>query len=144
MAVYTGIKLIQLLREPAMPTILLRLMSALIFCTPAFASSTVGRWCDMPVLNITDLDNVITIYQLDDETFSMTTEFPSGESFDSQLEQSSEGRFNKVDTSTGDYFHVQQSTGHLVISDNQGYIRTATRLESDQDVRDCLSGQRPE
>lgn len=114
----------------------LPLLSALAVAisAPALADDTVlGRWCDHPIPNMATMDNVITLSRMSGRPTGRQ-EFRTS-SLDLELVETTENVFQQVDSRDG--FRIA-ADGNLELFDEEGPIRTATRLGSAAGLEDCL------
>lgn len=106
--------------------------------TAPMGPRTVGRWCDTMVPGNTKIRSEITITSTSGGSKAATVRFPDGSQKARQLSELSGGRLLVVDSNTGDQYRISEGSGDLELSDRDGYIRSARRLENSPRPGDCL------
>jgi len=101
------------------------------------AGSLIGRWCDWPIPNMDNLDNLMTITTDDKGEVYLERFYKSGRESKVLLRRISNTKFNTVGSATGNNYRIQKGSGHLQIRDNEGLIRSARRLENSMVDGEC-------
>lgn len=104
----------------------------------AAADTVLGRWCDRMVPSIDKLNAELKIVVTDSGETQLHSKFGDGSSGVSKLREKGAGIFEQVGSSSGDKYRVVPTTGELQLLDNDGYIRSAKRLENSPQKGDCL------
>lgn len=97
----------------------------------------VGRWCDRMLPNMPDFNRIIEIVINEDDEVIMRNDFADGSSGQDKLEEVSGSRYVKIDSPSGDNYRIVSSSGDLQLLDEDGLIRTATRLENKASSGEC-------
>lgn len=106
--------------------------------TAPTAPRTIGRWCDEMVPGNAKFRSEITITSSTVGSKAATVRFSDGSQKARQLSELSGGRLLVVGSNTGDQYRISEGSGDLELSDRDGYIRSARRLESSPRSGDCL------
>ncbi len=97
-----------------------------------------GRWCDQMIPNSNKFNRIITIYLSKDGIPWASSKFYDGSAGKRKLADLGKGMFKVIGSSVGDKYRIVPNTGELQLLDNDGFIRTAKRLETSSRPRDCL------
>lgn len=98
----------------------------------------IGRWCDVMVPHNQKFKQVIMIIKKASSKLIAKTEFYDGSKRTLELSETP-GGFLLIDgSSQGDKFRIVDVNGELRILDDDGFIRSATRLENTPEPGDCL------
>lgn len=103
----------------------------------AYAETTIGRWCDSTVPNMPRFNRVMTIVLLQDERVELRSEFNDGSSSVRELQELSGNMYALTDSQFGERYRVIPADGSLQLLDEDGLVRTATRLENTPQAREC-------
>ncbi len=96
-----------------------------------------GRWCDVMIPNGT-MNRVITITLSKEGMPRAKVEYFDGSVGDEQLTDLGNGMFKIIGRDSGDKYRIVPNNGELQMLDNDGFIRTARRLETLPQPGDCL------
>lgn len=96
-----------------------------------------GRWCDVMVPGNDKFRREITIIAASHGLVARTRLF-DGSRQTLHLRERSSGILEVVGSGAGDKYRVSGGTGDLQLLDNDGLIRTATRLENTPQSGDCI------
>ena len=122
-------------------------LTALLAVGPASADEKIlpegsyhvlGRWCDEMLPNNPSYNSVIEIRLFHDGSVGERSEFGDGSSLDRRLTDAGKGLFKIVGSGSGDMHRIVPNNGELQLLDDDGYIRTAKRLENVPQPGDCL------
>lgn len=103
----------------------------------ASADTVPGRWCDRMLPTMPKFNGVMTIALKDDGQVVLRTKFGDGSSKVVQLQELAGSIYAKTGSPTGEKHRVVPSDGSLQLIDNDGIIRTATRLENTPKSGEC-------
>jgi hypothetical protein len=106
------------------------------FASLARAETTIGRWCDRAVPSAPTYNRIIAIVATDDGQVELRATFADGSSNTERLEEVGE-IYEKTNSASGDRYRIVGTTGNLQLIDNDGLIRTATRLENVPTAGEC-------
>ena len=115
------------------------MLGALLITLPSKASElTVGRWCDKPLASTPKLNNIMEIVVDADGKVILRTKFADGSSLTQVLDEVGNDVYAVVDSPTGDKYRIVPSIGSLQLLDDDGVIRSATRLDNTPQPRECI------
>jgi len=97
-----------------------------------------GRWCDQMVPNSNKFNRVITILLSKQGIPWANSKFYDGSGNKKKLTDLGNGMFKVNGSKSGDKLRIVPNTGELQLLDNDGFIRTARRLETSSRSGDCL------
>ncbi len=103
----------------------------------ATAETILGRWCDKMVPNNPSFWSVIIIEVQDNGDLAAIVNHRDGSVNESVLEEVGGDVMTVVGSSSGDKYRVVPSTGSLQLLDNDGFIRSAQRLENTPHAGEC-------
>ena len=103
---------------------------------PARADTQVGRWCSKPLPTLPIANSVITIREIDGTKATIHMSFGDGSELEYELYIIGDW-YESVGNS--DKYTILDS-GDLGVYDDQGYIRTATKLGNTPRQGECLPG----
>jgi hypothetical protein len=95
---------------------------------------TIGRWCDQMALGKREMAIRVT----DQGQAVAFSRFYGGSTLSAPLAENAGNIFAVIDSPSGDQYRVVPATGDLQLIDNDGLIRTATRLENEPQPGECL------
>ena len=107
-----------------------------IFTNPAYAETTIGRWCDITVPGNTDYNSIKEIVSKDDGTFELRIRYGDGSESANILFRKSRWHYDTMNTH-GEEYRIIQSTGELELLDADGPFRTASPLGTTPVVGEC-------
>ncbi len=121
-------------------TIVLALIAFLASATyEAHAADTVvGRWCDLMVPGNSRFKREITIVATSNTGLIARTRLFDGSGRTLKLKEFGAGIMAVSGSTAGDKFRISAGSGELQLLDNDGYIRSARRLENRPVAGDCL------
>ncbi len=97
-----------------------------------------GRWCDQMVPNSNKFNRVITILLSKKGIPQVNSKYYDGSASKRNLTDLGNGMFKLNGSKSGDKYRIVPNTGELQLLDNDGFIRTARRLETSSRSGDCL------
>lgn len=103
----------------------------------ASAETVLGRWCDRMLPNQPKYNGIITILVTDGGSVQAFVKYGDGSSRKGTLREDGGNIYSKLGSATGDRYRIVPSTGNLQLIDNDGLIRTATRLENKAQPGEC-------
>ena len=109
----------------------------LLLSNLAYADTTVGRWCDRTVPSMPQFNRVMTILLTQDGRVELKSEFNDGSSSVRELQELSGNMYALTDSQSGERYRVIPADGSLQLLDEDGLVRTATRLENTPQAREC-------
>lgn len=96
-----------------------------------------GRWCDVMVPT-GNMNRVITIILSKKGIPEAKVKYFDGSAGNYQLTDLGNGMFKVNGRDSGDKYRIVPNNGELQLLDNDGFIRTARRLETSSKSGDCL------
>ena len=121
-------------------------MTALIMATvfvlalaadAAAGETTIGRWCDRMIPNLSNYNRTMAIAIADNGTVVLKSNFKDGSSNMNELREVAGSIYEKIGSGPGDKYRIVPSTGDLQLLDRDGLIRVATRLENTPQSNEC-------
>jgi|GEM_PF-3073862 len=120
-------------------------MKSAILIVPVFlmaagvaqAETTIGRWCSKTIPNMPKYNQTMEIVALDNGKVELRSKFGDGSSGTHELQEAAGRIYKRVGSGSGDKYRVVPNTGNLQLIDNDGLIRTATRLENSPQKGEC-------
>ena len=103
----------------------------------AYGETTIGRWCDRMVPNLPKFNRIMTIVVKNDGRLLLRSNFRDGSLRVRQLKELGGSIYKIIKSPTGDKYRIVPSTGNIQILDNDGLVRTATRLENKPKDAEC-------
>lgn len=105
---------------------------------PALASEVVvGRWCDQMIPNMPQYNYTIEIVIAPDGSILIRNNFADGSTSQGMLNELGSNLFADPDSPSGDKYRIVPSSGELQLLDEDGFIRTAQRLENTPREGEC-------
>lgn len=103
-----------------------------------FADQTViGRWCDRMVPAMPKYNQTMTIRTNNDGDLELYSTFGDGSKTTAMLVEKPSGTFLKKGSTHGDKYRIAQNNGDLRLFDNDGFIRSASRLGNNPVFDEC-------
>ena len=100
----------------------------------------VGRWCDQPLSTLPEADNIMELFALDDGKAELKTEFGDGSKGTEELKIKAgdgEQTYVAVNSSSGEHYRIDPSTGNLQMFDKDGLFRISKKLENRPKPGEC-------
>lgn len=113
------------------------ILAGVIGSNPASAETVIGRWCDKQIPTMPQYNNVMTIYVSGLGRVMMRSNYNDGSSSVHELREMGGGVYAHIDSRSGDKYRIVGSSGELQLLDNDGIIRTASRLENTPQRGEC-------
>ena len=105
--------------------------------SPSTQEYIIGRWCDRRLASTEEYSNLIEIVGGEAGSVVQRSTFADGASTQSVLEEVGDGVFLVAGSSSGERYRIVPNTGDLQILDNDGVIRTASRIKSSDSNSSC-------
>lgn len=97
-----------------------------------------GRWCDSILPNTNKMNRIITISLSKKGIPEAVVKYFDGSVGNEELTDLGNGMFGIKGSPSGDKYRIVPNNGELQMLDNDGFIRTARRLETSPHLGDCL------
>ena len=104
---------------------------------PSHSETIIGRWCDRMVPGMRRFYRIMTIVKTDSGQIVLKSRFGDGSSSTNRLQRVGSGSYAKADSGFGDRYRTS-ANGDLNLYDNEGFIRTATRLDDTPKSGECF------
>ena len=103
----------------------------------AESETTIGRWCDRMLPNLSKYNGTMAIVIANDGKVVLKSKFNDGSSSINELRETAGSIYEKIGSGSGDKYRIVPSTGNLQLLDKDGLIRIATRLENTPQRNEC-------
>lgn len=110
---------------------------SVLLISPLNAETVIGRWCDKAIPNMPKWYLIHTILISDDGIPMHRLNAGDGSSTESVLLELGNETYAEQGDQHGDKYRIVPSTGQLQLLDNDGLIRTASRLENSPQQGEC-------
>ena len=101
------------------------------------AEMTIGRWCDIPLASMPDLNSIKEIVITDDGDIELRVRYGDGSSKVEKLAEQSARLYVALNNRHGEKYRIIPANGNLQLLDNDGVFRVATRLENTPQAGEC-------
>jgi len=104
----------------------------------AAGETVIGRWCDRMLPHLPQYNGVLEIVIPDSGSAVMRERYGDGSSRVLELREKPGSVYEAVGAKFGDRYRIVPATGDLQLIDNEGLIRSASRLGNTPQPRECL------